>query len=118
MVGVALPEGPATDGRSLTPLLKDADAHLARDALFFHYPHYYSTTSPVSAVRAGDWKLLDYYEDRRLELYNLREDLGEHTNLAQQKADKAQDLRDRLRGWLSAVGAQMPSPNAAARPAR
>ncbi len=85
--------------------------HLERDALFFHYPHYYSTTSPASAVRAGDWKLLEYYEDRRVELYNLRDDLSEQTNLAQQKADKARELRDHLHAWLSAVGAQMPNAN-------
>lgn len=111
-------EGASADGRSLTPLLKDAQAHLGRDALFFHYPHYYSTTSPASAVRAGDWKLLEYYEDRRVELYNLRDDLSEQTNLAQQRADKARELRDRLHAWLSAVGAQMASANPKARPGR
>jgi len=111
-------EGASADGRSLTPLLKDAQAHLGRDALFFHYPHYYSTTSPVSAVRAGDWKLLAYHEDRHLALYNLRDALSEQTTLAQQKADKARELRDRLHAWLSAVGAQMPNANPKARPGR
>ncbi len=44
---------------------------IAGDALFGHYPHYYSVTTPVSAVRYRDWKLLKYYEDHRVELYNL-----------------------------------------------
>jgi hypothetical protein len=60
-------------------------------------------------ARAGDWKLLEYYEDHRLELYNLREDLGEKSNLAGTMGDKASQLRDRLHGWLKAVGAQMPT---------
>ncbi len=109
MARLPSPEDAGPDGLSLEPLLKDPQAHLGRDALFFHYPHYYETTSPVSAVRAGDWKLLEYYEDRRLELYNLREDLGEKTNLAGTMGDKANSLRDRLHAWLKAVAAQMPA---------
>ncbi|HID24239.1 MAG TPA: DUF4976 domain-containing protein, partial [Planctomycetaceae bacterium] len=60
----------ALDGRSLLPLLKDPQFDLDRDTLYWHYPHYYPTTSPVSAIRKGDWKLLHYYEDDHLELYN------------------------------------------------
>jgi arylsulfatase A len=63
--------------------LRNPAARLNRDALFFHYPHYYATTSPVSAVRARDWKLLEYHEDGHLELYNLANDLAESNNLAQ-----------------------------------
>ena len=69
------------DGVSLMPLLKNPSAKLDRDALFFHYPHYYATTTPVSAIRQGDWKLLEYFEDHHLELYNLKDDLGELTEL-------------------------------------
>ena len=47
-----------------------------------HYPHYYATTSPVSSVRTRDWKLMEYYEDGNLELYNLADDPGEQHNLA------------------------------------
>jgi arylsulfatase A-like enzyme len=113
MAGLPQPEKPCGDGVSLAPLLKRPDAHLARDALFFHYPHYYSTTSPVSAVRAGDWKLLKYYEDQRVELYNLRADLSEKTDLAGQMPARARQLADRLQAWLRAVDAQLPTPNPA-----
>jgi arylsulfatase A-like enzyme len=108
MAGLPVPKGAVADGQNLAPLLKQPNAHLHRDALFFHYPHYYETTSPVSAVRAGDWKLLEYYEDHHLELYNLRRDLSEQANLAPQMGEKANELRARLHGWLDAVKAQMP----------
>jgi arylsulfatase A-like enzyme len=89
-------------------VLRHPETHLNRDALFFHYPHYYETTTPVSAVRAGDWKLLEYYEDHHVELYNLRRDLGEQSNLASQMGEKANKLRARLHDWLDSVQAQMP----------
>ena len=108
MAGLPPPQESPCDGISLKPLLENQEAHLHRDALFFHYPHYYETTTPVSAVRQGAWKLLEYYEDHHLELYNLSEDLGEQTNLAAQIDDKARQLRERLHGWLKAVAAQMP----------
>ena len=65
------------DGLSLVPLLEKPTAKLKRDTLYWHYPHYYATTSPVSSIRQGDWKLLEYLEDKRIELYNLRKDIGE-----------------------------------------
>ena len=64
------------DGLDLTSLLEKPASKLNRDALFFHYPHYYATTTPVSAVRAGDWKLLEFFEDNHIELYDLHDDLG------------------------------------------
>jgi arylsulfatase A len=99
------------DGQSLMPLLKDPSASLKRDALYFHFPHYYETTTPVSAIRAGDWKLLEYLEDHRLELYNLRDDLRESKNLADVKAEKVGDLRSRLAKWRTDVQVQMPTVN-------
>ena len=104
----AAPRG-TLDGQSLVPLLRQPDARLNRDALFFHYPHYYSTTTPVSAIRAGDWKLLEYFEDQHLELYNLRDDPGEKRDLAAQQPDRAAQLRGRLQAWQKQVGAQLPS---------
>jgi arylsulfatase A-like enzyme len=101
------------EGLSLVPLFKDPNAALKRDALYFHYPHYYSTTTPVSAIRAGDWKLLEYYEDKHIELYNLKNDIGETRNLVNEMPDKANDLRRRLHAWLERVDAQMPTPNLA-----
>ncbi len=99
------------DGIDLSPVLKDPQAHLKRDALFFHYPHYYETTTPVGAVRAGDWKLLEYFEDHHVELYHLPDDLGEKTDLAKQQPERAAELLKRLHAWRDEVGAAMPIPN-------
>lgn len=101
----------AVDGCDLTPLLRSPTSQLARDALFFHYPHYYHNTSPVSAVRAGEWKLLEYFEDNHVELYNLREDLGEQRDLAGALPDQAAALRGRLQAWRESVGAALPTAN-------
>jgi len=109
------PSPAATDGLSLVPLLRDPASQLERDALFFHYPHYYATTSPVGAIRSGPWKLLEYFEDGRTELYNLNDDPSEATDLAPNMPAKVRDLRERLDRWRRDVGAQMlePNPNAA-----
>jgi arylsulfatase A-like enzyme len=101
----------ALESKSIVPVLKDPTATLGRDALYFHYPHYYPTTTPVSAVRAGDWKLLEYLEDDRIELYNLKDDLSESKNLAAARPDKARQLRRQLHAWRERVGARMPTPN-------
>jgi len=106
LAGVAGETG--LDGLSLAPLLRNPQAPLAREALHFHYPHYYSTTTPVSAVRVGDWKLLEYYEDGRLELFNLREDPGEQHNRAPDQPERALRMQRRLEAWRQAVGAQRP----------
>ena len=102
-----------TDGVDLKDLLQNPGNAINRGALYFHYPHYYPTTTPVSAVRAGDWKLLEYLEDGRLELYNLRDDLSEKTDLAAQMPDKAASLLKQLNDWRTQVGAAMPAPNPA-----
>ena len=98
------------DGIDLTPLLRDPDHKPDRAALYFHYPHYYATTTPVSALRVGHWKLLRYYEDSRIELYNLAEDLGEQRNLAGEEQEIASALAERLEAWREQMGAQHPSP--------
>ena len=99
------------DGLSLVPLLKNPNAALDRQALYWHYPHYYPTTSPVSSIRMGDWKLLEYFEDNRIELYNLAGDIGEHNDLANRMPEKAEQLRRDLHAWRKDVDAQMPAPN-------
>lgn len=108
---VTLPSDVKIDGIDLGPLLKNQEAKLDRDALFFHYPHYYATTTPVSAIRAGDWKLLEYFEDDHVELYNLKEDLSETNDLALTSPDKTAELRERLHSWRREVGAAIPTPN-------
>lgn len=103
------------DGIDLTPLLKDPDHAPDRAALYFHYPHYYATTSPVSALRLGRWKLLRYYEDSRTELYDLTDDRGERLNLAGAKPQITTALTERLEAWWERMGAQHPSPRLADR---
>ena len=97
------------DGISLVPVLRDPTAGLGRAALFFHYPHYYQTTTPVSAVREGDLKLLRYYEDSRVELYDLANDVGEKVNLASRRPGVAAALLNRLDAWLDRIDAQLPT---------
>lgn len=99
------------DGIDLAPLLRDPAFKPDREALFFHYPHYYATTSPVSAVRVGDWKLMRYYEDSRVELYDLANDLGESRNLAPERPDLVEELLARLKAWWARVSAQHPRPS-------
>jgi arylsulfatase A-like enzyme len=109
--GITLPAGVPCDGTDIAPLLKNPESHIQRDAVFFHYPHYYETTTPVSAVRMGDWKLLEYFEDNHVELYNLKDDLSERTDLAKQQPDKTAALLARLHAWRDEVGAALPTPN-------
>lgn len=108
--GGEIPKSQA-DGQSLAPLLRDPDSHLQRDALFWHYPHYYPTTEPVSSIRSGDWKLLEYHRDQRLELYHLGDDLNESQNLAAKHPTRAAALQKRLHAWREEVDAQMPQKN-------
>lgn len=103
------------DGVSLVSLLKEPAGELERETLYFHYPHYYPTTAPVSALREGDWKLLEYYEDGRVELYNLRDDLAESRNLAGAEPRRTQALLHKLHEWREEVGAQLPTANPSAR---
>lgn len=100
-----------TDGVSLAGLLR-GDGHWKRQALYWHYPHYSNQGGgPGGAVRAGDYKLIEFYENGRVELYNLRDDIGEAHNLAAEMPKKAAELRQMLRTWRREVGAVMPRPN-------
>lgn len=121
LLGAAAPDAEPVrplDGIDLTPLLRDPSATLARDALFFHYPHYYETTTPAGAVRSGEWKLLEYFEDGRIELFNLADDIRETNDLAARMPERAAELRRRLVEWRESVGAAMPAPNPAGKPVR
>ncbi|HVK02318.1 MAG TPA: sulfatase, partial [Armatimonadaceae bacterium] len=108
------------DGLSLVPALRDPKAKLAREALYFHFPGYLEghgtrqwRTVPVGAIRAGDWKLMEFYEDGRLELYNLKDDPGEKKNLAAAQPERAKALRAKLDAWRKATNAAMPTPKSA-----
>jgi arylsulfatase A-like enzyme len=111
MAGLKLRPGQHRDGRSLVPLLKGTDC-LNRTSLFWHYPHYHSSgQTPGGAIRSGDYKLIEWYEDGRLELFDLKNDLGETNNLALLKAETTAELHRQLRAWRKQVGARMPLPN-------
>ena len=99
------------DGVSLAPVLKNAKNTVLRDTLYWHYPHYYPTTSPVSAVRQGNWKLLHFFENGSLELYNLAEDIGEKNNLAETFPQKTKELSVLLKKWQDQMKAPMPEVN-------
>lgn len=97
------------DGRSFAPLLHGES--LPERALYWHYPHYHgSTWAPGSAMRAGDWKLIEFYEDGTGELYNLRDDVGERTNLALSQKEIAKRMHAELSAWRKATGAYIPQP--------
>ncbi|MBE7539206.1 MAG: sulfatase [Opitutaceae bacterium] len=98
----------AVDGIDLHPLMRDPTGHLPREALYFHYPHTYQTTRPVSAIRMGDWKLLEYLEDGHIELYNLANDPSEQVDLAARETSRVDQLRARLAQWRVEAGAWMP----------
>jgi arylsulfatase A-like enzyme len=99
------------DGVSLLPLLKGAKS-LDREAIFWHYPHYGNQGgTPGSSVRAGDHKLIEFFEDGHVELYDLREDIGEERDLAQAEPRLAQQLQEMLADWREKVKAKIPQPN-------
>jgi len=85
---------------------------LGRKAIYWHYPHYGNQGgSPGGAVRVGDYKLIEFYEDGRIELYNLKKDIGEKNNLAEKMPVKAAEMLAMLKAWRKEVAAQMPTPN-------
>lgn len=108
--GVAQPESAVRDGISLRNALQESPA--AERALFWHYPHYGNQGgAPAAAIRRGSWKLILWYEDQKVELYDLSKDLSETTNLAASQPEKTAALRKELSEWQEKVGAKMPQNN-------
>jgi arylsulfatase A-like enzyme len=114
MLGQSLAADATCDGVSLVPLLRQTGS-LADRALYWHYPHYQhyqlEGTTPYGAIRRGDYKLIEFYDDFRVELYNVRDDVGERNNLAAAEPDRVNSLRKELHEWRDAVDAQMPARN-------
>jgi arylsulfatase A-like enzyme len=119
-VDVAHTEAPANyplDGVSLLPVLTGPQKTLGRSGLAWHFPGYLGfgegewRTLPVAAVRFGDWKLLEFFEDGRQELYNLKDDIGEKHNLAADNPDKVKELHEKMLDWRKELGAKMPTKN-------
>ncbi|RBP36611.1 arylsulfatase A-like enzyme [Roseimicrobium gellanilyticum] len=107
----AQPEsGQKMDGVSLVPVLKGGS--LAERALFWHYPHYGNQGgAPGAAIRRGDWKLIEWFEDQRLELYNVKEDIGEMHDLAGTHPELVEKLHVELRAMQKDTGSIFPKAN-------
>ncbi len=109
LAGLPLPARQTVDGTSLMPLLRGASS-LKRARMFWHFPCYVGRSPPSSALREGDYKLIEFFEDGgRVELYNLRMDPGERTDLAAAMRDKASAMHATLRAWQKDTGALNPS---------
>ncbi|NLY00249.1 MAG: sulfatase [Rhodopirellula sp.] len=110
------PENYPLDGAGYMDLLIGGPRR-PRKPLFWHFPGYLGSgagtwrTTPAGAIRAGDWKLLEFFEDGRLELYNLKDDIGEMKNLAAAQPDKVNELHAQLIAWRSEINAPMPIKN-------
>ena len=104
----------STDGLSLRPLIEGSDRLAERD-LMWHYPHHQhyqlGGTMPYAAIRRGRYKLIEFYNDQHVELYDLESDIGERTDLAATLPEQSEALRTRLHQWQQAIGAQMPTAN-------
>lgn len=103
------------DGIDITPLLKNPNTQLKREALYWHFPGYLQLTNngvwrttPGAVIRFGDWKLHEYFEDGRLELYNLKDDISEQNNLAQTHPDITRKLHTMMKTWRKNTNAPMP----------
>ena len=115
VTGLELPEGRDIDGLSLAKhLSSQGKQKLNRDAIYWHFPHYRHNPGPYSIIREGDWKLIKFYEGQ-MELFDLKNDLGETKNLAASMTEKVKELESRLLAHLKSVGAKMPKPNPAAK---
>ncbi|QDT56377.1 Arylsulfatase [Caulifigura coniformis] len=112
--GVA-PDNQPLDGVSLVASLKSGgEKPLGREDLFWHFPGYLGAagnswrTTPASAIRHGDYKLIEFFEDGRLELYDVVKDAGQEKDLAKEKPDMVKDLHARLVAWRESVNAPIP----------
>ena len=103
-LNIDLPEG--VEGKSFLAVLKGKEhPELNARSLFWHYPHYYPTTTPVSAIRQGEWKLIEYLGEEKVELYHLGEDIGEEHNLVEKHPQKSAELLQLLHGWKKEINA-------------
>ncbi|QDT93736.1 sulfatase [Gimesia algae] len=118
MTNIPVLESELLDGESLVPLLKDPQTRLESRSLFWHFPAYLQKyqgmqqrfrTTPVSVIRQGDWKLLEFFEDGHQELYNTRLDIGESKELSDSHPDKVQELSQALHRWQKHLQAAIPT---------
>jgi arylsulfatase A len=109
VAGLKPEHGKPLDGESIVPLIRQRGP-LRRQAIYFHYPNYafHRDNRLGGAIRQGDYKLIEYYDDGSVELYNLVKDIGEHRDLSQKLPQKARVMKERLDQWLRTSGARMP----------
>ena len=108
LADVDLPKNQPIDGTSLMSVLRDDAKSINRDSVFWHFPCYIGRGEPSSAVRIGDWKLIEKFQDESFELYNLKNDPGEKKNLVESQSQKAKELKQVLLDWQTTTGAPRP----------
>jgi arylsulfatase A-like enzyme len=121
IAGAERPRDYTLDGVSYASLLSGAKTKLDRDDIFWHFPGYLGAgpgqwrATPGGAVHSGNWKLIEFFEDGKQELYNLQDDIGENHNVAKDNPEKVKELHAKLVAWREKVGAKMPVPNTEAK---
>jgi len=117
LTGAKIPGDHILDGVNILPLLRNPEVELDREALYWHFPGYLDTrkpgswrTAPVGAIRVGDWKLLQFFENNIIELYNITDDIGEHHDLSKERMDKTRELLEKLEAWREELNAPIPKP--------
>ena len=110
LAGLPLKPNLHVDGRSLLPELKGKKGKPR--PLYWHYPHYHgSTWKPGASIREGDWKLIKFYDQEKVELYNLKKDPSEKKDLAKKNSAKSKELENKLLAWQKQMNAKLPKPN-------
>lgn len=108
LAGLKMPENMRVEGVSLAPVMEGKKT--AERALYWHYPHYGNQGGdPSSIIREGDWKLIYYWEDGGVELYNLKNDPGEQYNLSSKHPGETERLAEKLMGWIAKTNANKPT---------
>jgi len=108
MAGLPLRPDLHSDGQSLVPLLRNKISKV-HEAVYFHYPHRSNQKGgPSGAIREGDYKLIVFFDDNNLELYNIKEDIGEQNNLAELLPERRDQMLKNLQQWWSEVDARFP----------
>lgn len=107
-----LPKKTKIDGKSIVPIIKGKQKGDER-TLFWHFPHYWAggVVAPYSVVRSGKWKMVKWYEDNVIELYNLKKDIGETNELSEKFPEVVKKLDQNLSDWLKETGGKLPKPN-------
>lgn len=113
MIDLPLRPQQHVDGVSLKSLLTGETRHLEREALYFHYPHYHhiNTMGPAGAIRMGNYKLVERFENMEVELFNLKDDIGETNDLSDEMPELTEKMKNMLHQWRKETGSRMPERN-------